>query len=203
MYHHFSTEFFISNRQRLRELFVGTAPIVITANGLLQRNGDSTYNFRQDSNFWYLTGLQYPDLILVIDKDKEYLILPEQQTYQEIFHGGHDSVNIQLVSGIETICTNSEGWKRLGGRLKRVKHVATIGAAPAYIKDQGFYTNPARAALIDRLKSENDQLELLDLRPQLSRMRVIKQPAEIKALQQAIDITAKAIKQIRKKTIPV
>lgn len=199
MYHHFSSEFFTNNRKRLRELFVGTAPIVITANGLLQRNGDSTYNFRQDSNFWYLTGIQEPDLVLVIDKDKEYIILPEQQTYQEIFHGGHDGAELQKNSGIETILSNTEGWKRLGGRLKRVKHVATIGAPPAYIKEQGFYTNPARAALIERVKQENDQLELLDLRPQLSRMRVIKQVAEISAIQEAIDITTKAIKYVQKR----
>ena len=77
MYHHFSTEFFVNNRKRLRELFVGTAPIVITANGVLQRNGDSSYAFRQDSSFWYLTGINEPDIILVIDKSKEYLIIPQ------------------------------------------------------------------------------------------------------------------------------
>src|SRR5680860_991060 len=111
MYKHFSTEFFVNNRKRLRELFVGTAPIVITANGVMQRNGDSTFNFRQDSNFWYLTGINQPDIILVIDKLKEYLILPEQQHYQTVFHGDHDMQQLEALSGITTICDNSEGWK--------------------------------------------------------------------------------------------
>src|ERR1700709_2859777 len=98
MYHHFSKEFFVNNRKRLRELFVGTAPIVITAHGLIQRNGDGIFNFRQDSNFWYLTGINQPDVILVMDKTKDYLILPAQQDYLDIFHGGSDATALQELS---------------------------------------------------------------------------------------------------------
>ena len=63
---HFSSGFFAGNRRRLQTLFTGTAPIVITANGLLQRGADSTYAFAQDANFWYLTGIDEPDIILVM-----------------------------------------------------------------------------------------------------------------------------------------
>ncbi|MEO8784984.1 MAG: aminopeptidase P N-terminal domain-containing protein, partial [Candidatus Saccharimonadales bacterium] len=68
MYEHISMEFFAGNRQRLRSLFTGTAPIVITANGLLQLNSDVTFTFRQDSSFWYLTGINDPGVILVMDR---------------------------------------------------------------------------------------------------------------------------------------
>ena len=83
----FTSEFFAGNRQRLRELFTGTAPIVVTANGLLQRGGDSTYAFAQDANFWYLTGIDEPDILLVMDRDKEYLIVPARSTSREAFDG--------------------------------------------------------------------------------------------------------------------
>ncbi len=200
MYKHFSTEFFVNNRARLQELFVGTAPIVITANGVMQRNSDSVYPFRQDSSFWYLTGIERSDMVLVIDKSKEYLILPEQHDFQDIFNGVIDQSELAQVSGIGTIYDNAEGWRKLANRLKRVKHVATLAANPPYIKDQGFYTNPARTVLIERLKLQNDQLELLDLRPQLSLMRMIKQPAELAAIQSAIDTTIKAIKHVQKRS---
>ena len=72
----FTQEFFAGNRARLRELFTGTAPIVIAANGLMQRGADCSYPFSQDANFWYLTGIDEPDVTLVMDKDKEYLIVP-------------------------------------------------------------------------------------------------------------------------------
>lgn len=198
MYHHFSTEFFVNNRQRLRKLFVGTAPIVITANGVMQRNGDSTYIFRQDSSFWYLTGINEPDLILVLDKNKEYLILPEQQSYYDIFYGGYDQAALKAIAGIDTIHSHSEGWKQLNNRLRRVKHVATLAATPAYVKQLGFYANPARAQLISQIKEARPDIELLDLRPQIALMRVIKQPAELAALQEAINITIKGIKFAQK-----
>lgn len=198
MYEHFSTEFFVNNRKRLRELFVGTAPIVITANGKLQRNADTTYTFRQDSNFWYLTGLKEPDLILVLDKGKEYLILPEQQSYYDIFHGGYDKRVLAETSGIQTILEHTDGWKQLGGRLGRVKHVATMAASPEYLKELGFYANPARRALIRALKKHNSELDLLDLRPQLATMRVVKQPKELAAIKKAIAITSKGLKFVQK-----
>lgn len=200
MYKHFDTEFFVGNRKRLRELFVGTAPIIITANGALQRNGDSTFPFRQDSSFWYLTGINEPDIILVIDRNKEYLIVPQQSDYQAVFDGTTSNDTFSQISGIQTIYDDKEGWRQLGNRLHRSRHAATLSASPSYVKPYGFYTNPARSQLIERLKSHNDNLELLDLRTHLARMRLIKQPGELAAIQEAIDITAKAIKAVRKRT---
>ncbi|MEI7682726.1 MAG: aminopeptidase P N-terminal domain-containing protein [Candidatus Saccharibacteria bacterium] len=199
MYHHFSKEFFVSNRLRLRELFVGTAPIVITANGVLQRNGDGIFSFRQDSSFWYLTGIKQSDVVLVMDKTKDYLILPTQQDYLDIFHGRSDPIALQAISGIDTIYKQEEGWKRLNSRLKRAKHVATLSATPAYVEQLGFYANPARAQLLDRIKLANTEVELLDLNPQLSLMRVLKQKPELEALQEAINITVKAINFVQKR----
>ena len=149
----FTSEFFAGNRERLRQLFTGTAPIVVTANGLLQRNGDNPFRFRQDSSFWYLTGVEYPDIALVMDKDKEYFIVPERDFFREAFDGAIESDIIRRISGIETILTDADGWRQLGNRLKRAKHVATLGAAPVYAKWHGFYSNQARATLISKLKS--------------------------------------------------
>jgi len=184
----------MGNRERLRQLFTGTAPIVITANGLLQRNGDSSYKFRQDSSFWYLTGLEQPDAILVMDKSKEYLIVPGRDAVREAFDGSVDPGALTRISGIETILDDKAGWRSLSSRLKRAKHVATLGASPAYSEHHGIYTNPARENLQQRLRAENSSLELLDLRDHLTRMRSIKQLSELAAIQQAIDITIDGIK---------
>lgn len=185
----FKSEFFTGNRQRLRELFTGTAPIVVTANGLLQRETDSTYAFAQDANFWYLTGIDDPDVILVMDKDKEYLILPKRSAVQEIFDGEIKASTLSKRSGIKNIMDDKDGWDQLENRLKKVKHVATLAVPPAYVDHFGFYTNPARAALRDKLKSVNENIELLDVNLHLARLRMIKQPQELLAIQAAIDIT--------------
>lgn len=196
---HFSAEFFKNNRAALRQLFTGTAPIVITANGLLQRSGDTTLPFHQDSNFWYLTGVDEPDVVLVMDKNKEYLILPGRQSHQEVFDGQVAAEELTRRSGIKTVLDHKIGWRQLENRLKRAKHVATVAPPPAYDGNHGLYTNPSRNALIARIKDASSTLELLDLRDHLVRLRQIKHPEELAALGQAIKLTHQAIKKVIKK----
>jgi Xaa-Pro aminopeptidase len=190
------SSFFSANRERLRQLFTGTAPIVITAHGLMQRSVDEPFPFYQDRNFWYLTGIAEPGIVLVMDKTKEYLIVPRREAIREQFDGAIDLDELRRQSGIQTIYNEKEGWKLLGARLKKVQHVATLAANPRYIEVLEMYTNPARAELLQRIKDTNPALELLDLRTHLSRMRMVKQDVELEALKQAIAITAETIKEI-------
>lgn len=196
MNNRFSSEFFVGNRERLRALFTGTAPIVIAANGLMQRSADTAYPFKQDPNFWYLTGVTEPDVILVMDKAKDYLIVPDRTDSREAFDGAIDDEQLTRISGIQTVLEAKAGWKQLGSRIKKVKHVATLAAAPPYIEMHGIYSNPARQHLIRQLKDMNEQIELLDLRSHLARMRCIKQQPELDAIQRAIDVTIDAVKLI-------
>jgi Xaa-Pro aminopeptidase len=190
-----TSEFFAGNRKRLRDLFTGTAPIVVTANGLMQRGADNVYAFSQDASFWYLTGLSEPDIILVMDRDKEYLIVPKRSASREAFDGIIKAEDLSRLSGIQTIYDDQEGWDKLRSRLKKVKHVATLAVAPSYIEQIGMYTNPARGVLVTRLKDTNPSIELLDLNSHLARLRMVKQPPELALLQQAIDITIATFKE--------
>lgn len=192
----FDSGFFVGNRARLRELFTGEAPIVLTANGLLQKIGDEAYPFRQDGSFRYLTGCDIHDAILVMDKGKEYLIVPGRDESIEKFDGTVDKTALAATSGISDIVNEKEGWRRLKLRLGKAQYVATLAANPAYVEFFGMYTNPARRQLIKRLKEVSSHLELLDLRPHLSRMRMVKHPAELEAIQRAIDITSSTLKEV-------
>jgi Xaa-Pro aminopeptidase len=192
----FTADYFIGNRERLRQLFTGTAPIVLTANGLMQKGADEAYAFHQDRSFWYLTGIDDPNVILVMDKGKEYLVVPELETVREMFDGAVNAQELTRKSGIQEVLSEKEGWRLLGSRIRKVKHVATLAAAPKYIDFWGMYTNPARTELIRKLKKLNGDIEMLDLRSHLSRMRMVKQPAELDAIQHAIDITIDTLKEV-------
>lgn len=192
----FKSDFFAGNRRRLGERFTGKAPIVITANGLLQRGADSTYHFSQDANFWYLTGINEPDIVLVMDRDKEYLIVPARSASRQAFDGVVDHEPLMTRSGIREVYDDSIGWEKLGKRLKKVKHFAALGVPPAYVDQYGLYTNPARAALIEKAQTYNSEIEMIDLTQHLGQMRMLKQPEELKAIQQAIDITIGVLQEI-------
>lgn len=193
----FGSEFFKQNRLKLAELFGGKAPIVLTANGLVQRSADTSYKFRQDSNFWYLTGINEPDVILVIDKEKEYLIVPDREQTREVFDGALDLEKLAKISGIEKVYNDKDGWKLLGARLKKVKFVAGLEPAPLFVESYGFYTNPSKRSLIKNIRAINPEIKLIDLRKELATLRVIKQASEINAIQEAVSITQKAIKKVK------
>lgn len=190
----FTSEFFTANRSRLRDLFTGTAPIVLTANGLIQQAGDEAYPFHQDASFWYFTGCNDPDVIFVLDKDKEYFIIPQRSAVQITFDGALNIPNLKRLAGVDTVMDEQEGWRRLGARLGKVKHAATLPSHPSYIEQLGMYANPARRRLIDRMKSYNEQLELLDISQHVGRLRMVKQPVELAAMQHAIDITCLSLR---------
>jgi Xaa-Pro aminopeptidase len=99
-------------------------------------------------------------------------------------------------SGIREVLDGKEGWKRLGGTVKEAPAITTLRALPAYADDFGIYSNPARSRLIRRLKSYNRKVELLEMGLPMARLRMVKQPEELAAMQKAIDITAQTLQEI-------
>lgn len=192
----FSSDFFSRNRLELTRLFKGKAPIVISANGLLQRGGESTYAFHQEASFWYLTGIDQPDILLVMDKGKDYLILPPRSPVQQIFDGALETEDIIKRSGIATVLSHKDGWRQLAARIKKAKHVATLALPPAYSETYGFYFNPSQRTMMDRLKEINPDIAVIDLRQALAKLRSRKQPEELTAIQKAIDITVSSLKRL-------
>ncbi|MBW3569185.1 aminopeptidase P N-terminal domain-containing protein [Candidatus Parcubacteria bacterium] len=194
----FGSKFFAGNRAELKARFGGD-PIIITGNGLLQKTrDDDAFAFQQSANFWYLTGINEPDMVLVMDASEEYIILPKRDARFEVFSGGFDSLKIARLSGINTIYSNQEGWRRLAGTLKTVRQVGTFKPEPEYDRIYNVYTNPAARRLVKRLKNVNKNLSLADLRPELADMRSIKSEAEISAIKYSIDHTVEAYSLISK-----
>lgn len=192
----FTAEFFSHNRQALRKLIKSDALVVITAHGLVQRGGDTTYPFHQDSNFWYVTGIDEPDVILVMDGDHEYLITTGRDEIHQRFEGAIEPDALRRASGIQDVYDSFNGWKRLRTSLRQKKKVATVLAPPEYIDGWNMFTNPARRRLAQRLRRTQSGLEYIDLRPTLARMRQIKQEPELTAIQQAVDITVETLQTV-------
>lgn len=173
--------------------------MVLTANGLLQKSSvDGAHLFYQDADFWYLTGINEPDIILVMDAAGEYLIVPDRPAIREAFDGAVAYGPLTDRSGVKTVLDGKAGWERLGKSLKKSGQAYTPSAPPSYLERYGIYTNPARAALAVKMKTAAGRLRLRDLQPELARLRMIKQPSELKAMQKAIDITIDTMKDVLK-----
>lgn len=191
--------FFIGNRRALKKQAGDSGPIVVAANALLQKSADSAYPFTQDGSFWYLTGLDEPGLIVCLDTDGEYIILPKVDVVRETFDGGLNKQELQEISGITTVLDNEDGWQRLSVQLKKSKSVATLEPSPAYIEQLAMFTNPARTALIEAIKQSDADITIHDLRAELSKLRSVKQPIEIELIEQAIQTTHELYKTLETK----
>lgn len=192
----FTAEFFQGNRSRLLA-DTNAKLIAIAANGMLQRSADTTFPFRQDSNFWYLTGIQEPDFVLVMTQDVVFLIAPKRDDHRDQWDGALDTGALSKTSGIDEIYEYHDGWTKFDKLLRTHKKVHTITPADAYLDHFGFYANPARGTLL-RALTKHRKLEIVDVRKQIARLRQIKQQPELQALRKAIDITGKALERVGK-----
>lgn len=193
----FKPEFFSNNRLNLRRAFDRNTLFVFMASGLVQRNGTTTYPFRQDSNFWYLSGLDEPDVILVMDGAGEYLILPERSEIFEKFNGKIDSKRLTHVSGLSDIRSYHEGIKGLKDELLKKKKVVTFTPPEDYMSAAGIYVHPSRRRLTNILSEIYPQVQLVDVRRQLSKQRMIKQPVEIEAIERSVLVSIAAFEKIK------
>lgn len=190
-------DFFKNNRQKFREVLNKDIPVILTANGVLQRNSDVTFPFRQDSSFWYLTGVNQPDFILVIHGAKEFLVAPFRSRSQSVMEGQLNLIELSKSAGL-TVFDYEKGWAKITAAVKKYREIASLEAAPLFLENNGFYTNPARLNLIQKIKDINKNTSIVDVRGYLANLRVIKQPSELKSLQKAIDITSEAVTKVKR-----
>lgn len=147
-----------------------------------RRNNDCTYPFRQDSYFWYLTGFNEPNAALLLLKtgqaEKAIIFLRPRDPLLETWNGrrlGVERAPQQL--NINEACS--------------IEEFATV--LPKILKNlTSLYYVPEIHTWGDKLVTESAVSfnEILDWRPMLSEMRLIKSPNEIRLIQQAGQITA-------------
>ena len=147
-----------------------------------RRNNDCAYPFRQDSYFWYLTGFHEPNAALL-------LLKTEQAEKAIIFLRPRDPL-------LETWNGRRLGVERAPEQLNvneaySIEEFATV--LPKILKNlTALYHVPEIHTWGDTLVSESavNFSEILDWRPMLSEMRLIKSLNEIRLMQQAGQITA-------------
>ena len=147
-----------------------------------RRNNDCTYPFRQDSYFWYLTGFNEPNAALLLLKteqaEKAIIFLRPRDPLLETWNGRRlgvehapQQLNVNEAYSIEEFATV---LPKILKNLTALYHVSEIHT------------------WADKLVTESavSFSEILDWRPMLSEMRLIKSPNEIRLMQQAGQITA-------------
>jgi Xaa-Pro aminopeptidase len=182
-----------NRRALLASLPERAAAVLIAGNATVSRNADTPFAFRQDSNVLYLSGIERPGIALLADiaSDKWYVILPKVSKVEKTFDDHQGWNDIAINAGLDGCMDITEAIALLNTK-KQLGEVYTNNA-PA-IKNHGVYANPFRATWSVRLRRHG--IIPKDVRPYIANLRMIKQPYEIKMIQQAIQHTHSAIAEI-------
>ncbi|RYX78622.1 M24 family metallopeptidase [bacterium] len=187
--------FFNGNRTRTIERLQGSL-LVASAYSQMQRGNDMAFQFEQEANFWYLTGIEHADWWVIIDgkRNKTWLVSPVIDDVHDLFNGSLSASSAKQISGIDEVIDRSEALALLRQAARTYQTVYTIDQ-PAHSEHFGFTMNPAARELRDQLSRLFKRVE--DFRPKIAELRAIKQPVEIDAMQSAIDLTIEAFTHVK------
>ena len=183
---------FTRRRERALAGFRGGSAIVPGAT-LSRRNGDNDYGFRQESDFYYLTGFDEPDAVLVLAPEhpehRTILFLRESDRAREIWDGrrlGVERAPTEL--GVDAAYPIDELDSRLPGYLIGARALwYDIGDDDA--RDRRILSAVASAASLARRNGIAPQ-SIVRAANVLHPMRAIKDDGELAAMRRAAEITA-------------
>jgi Xaa-Pro aminopeptidase len=180
--------------------------VIISSNDIMPTNADGTMGFKQNSDLYYLSGLDQEETLLIIypdapeDQYKEIAFVKETSELIEIWEGHKFTKEEAIeISGIKNIQWTSH--------FEQILKTIVYSAEQIYLIDNEHIRNSSS------VETQNDRLNLEikekyplhkieRLAPLLNVIRMQKETIEIEALQKAIDITEKAFRRILKFTKP-
>jgi Xaa-Pro aminopeptidase len=171
---------------------------VFAAHHAVQRNVDASFAFEQESNFFWLTKIEEPDWMVIIDgyASKSYLVAPFVPEHQKLFDGALEYDDARSVSGIATVLDVEEAEKLLQELSRKYDTVSAIGAHP-HDEYFDFVVNPAQVELWKKLEKQFTSVH--DCRLVLAKLRAIKSSEEIAAIRAAVDQTVTVFKTVKEK----
>lgn len=193
---------FIDNRKRFINEMKSNSIAIFNSNDEVPSNGDALYRFQQNSDLFWLCGIEQEDTMLILFPDnpdpkyREVLVLVRPNELKEKWDGKRLRANeATKLSGIETIV-----WlDSLDGMLQPWIHLADT----IYLNTN---ENDRKASLVQtrdyRFASETMQRYPAHHYERsakiMRRLRAIKSALEVEVMQQAVDITEKAFRRLLK-----
>ncbi|WP_258103740.1 aminopeptidase P family protein [Marinoscillum sp. MHG1-6] len=205
-YHRVDSQLFVENRKRLMEKLKPKSVVVVHANDILPTNGDGTLPFKQNSNLFYLSGIDQEETILLLapdfpdEKMREVLFLRETNENIAIWEGHKLTKKEGLeISGIKNIKWNQAFHQVLGSVLAESENIYL--ATNEHIRS----VNQVQGANDRFIKwcQEHYPLHNYDrLAPVVYGLRMIKSSEEIRLMEHACHITEKGFRRVLEATTP-
>jgi len=200
MYNEISSDLFIFNRQRLITLLKDKALVLLVSNDEMPRTGDQNFPFRQNSNFFYLTGINQPKSIVALCPHhpnpamREILFIEELNEATAIREGrNYSQEEAKDLSGIKTVLHTSQFEETLQCLAYYAQNVYLD------IQEHLKYTTEIERQEVRfsrKIKEKYPLHAYFRLYPLLVQLRLVKSAWELEQIQQACAVTVKALKRV-------
>ena len=197
---------FIGNRKKLSSQLKPNSLALVNANDYMPTNADGTMHFKQNTDLFWLTGVNQEETVLILFPDspdpkmKEILFLRETSDLIAVWEGKKLSKKEATeVTGIENVMWLSD--------FPRVFRALVTDCDNIYLqsnehKRAEIIVETRNARFIESCKKEYPLHNFMRLAPIINRLRMIKSPIEIDLLQKACDLTEKGFRRVLKFTKP-
>lgn len=175
---------------------------IFNSNDELPTNGDALFKFKQNSDLYWLTGIEQEDTMLILfpanpdPKYREILVLVRPNEIKEKWDGRrHRREEATVISGIKTIV-----WlDSLDALLQPMIHLAETIYLNTNENDRKANLVPVRDyRYAEEMRKRYPLHQYRRSARILKALRAIKTPQEIVVMQQAVDITEKAFRRLLK-----
>ena len=201
-YSQLPSSFFKANRQKIAAQLPEKSVAILNANDIMPTNADGTMGFWQNSDLYYLSGVDQEETILLLcpsardEDDREILFLRKTNELIAVWEGDKlTKEQARELTGIQNI-----HWL---GEFDRVLSNALFEADTVYL-NLNEHRRAATAVesrdrrFIGRLQHEFPLHRFARLAPLLHHLRMIKSAEEIGAIRKATEITAAGFERVLK-----
>jgi len=191
---------FINNRKRFIKEMQKNSIAVIVSNDEFPSNGDALHNFKQNSDLFWLTGIEQEDSMLILfpdnsdEKYREVLVLVRPNELKEKWDGKRLRANEAIeISGIKTIV-----WlDSIDALLQTWIHLADNIYLDSNENDRKANLVRSREyRFIDEMKVRYPLHNYCRAAKIFGKLRSIKTKEEVEVIQKAIDITENTFRRL-------
>lgn len=197
-YSQINPNLFINNRNLLSAKLEENSIAIFNANDIMPTNSDGTMPFKQNSDLFWLSGVDQEESVLAIVKNnnqvEEMLFLKETNEHIAIWEGAKlDKELAQKNSGVEKIYWLNQMDEVLNINIEKAnkvylnKNIHSRSTSEVETRDDRF-----RKTLTKR----HPKKEIVEVAPIMHELRFIKSEIEIELMKHACDITEKGLRRI-------
>ncbi len=199
-YSNIDSKLFIENRERYKTHLKADSIAFFNSNDEMPKNGDGSFPFRQNSDIFYLTGIDQEQSILVIfpnaplPKYRELLFLKKTNEHIAVWEGHkYTKEEARATSGIQSIYWLEDYNSIIPMLMNHVKNIyVNINENDRFASEVPYRDLRFAKELQSRYPGHTFHRS----GPIMAQLRSVKHDIEIKLMQKAIDITEKAFRRV-------